>query len=105
MWAKWTGAENIQVLEIQEFHLPTFALKMLHALKVLAKIRLLEERTKGLERSQTHAQIQSKGDVNATHFNHSATRSYILNSNMNCVYRQHCCKFYIVGLHSWIYLH
>ena len=40
MGAICTCTENIQVLEIQEFHLPTFALKMLHALKVWAKIRL-----------------------------------------------------------------
>ena len=58
MGAICTCTENIHVLEIQEFHLPTFVLKMLHALKVWAKIRLVEKSTKGLEWSRTHAQIQ-----------------------------------------------
>ena len=41
-----TCTENIQVLEIQEFHLPAFALKMLHALKVWEKIRLAGKKHK-----------------------------------------------------------
>ena len=41
-----TCTENIQVLEIQEFHLPTFALKMLQALKVWAKIRFVGKKHK-----------------------------------------------------------
>ena len=58
MGATCTCTESIQVLEIQEFHLPTFALKVLHALKVWAKIRIAGKSTNGLEWSRTHAQIQ-----------------------------------------------
>ena len=49
--------ENILVLEIQEFHLPIFALKKLHALKLWAKMRYGGKMTKGLEEIRTHAEI------------------------------------------------
>ena len=44
--ATCTCTESIQVLEIQEFDLPLFALKLLQALKVWAKMSQREKSAK-----------------------------------------------------------
>ena len=46
--------KNILILEFQEFHLPIFASKKLHALKVWAKIKYGGKITKGPEGIRTY---------------------------------------------------